>query len=101
MPQIKIVLTASAENNILQIRDFYREIPDIGKRAIDTVKGGLFRLVEFPNIGKPNPEDEGITRLLPIGFGGSGYLVKYRFIENENTIVILGIRAFKQAGFYE
>ena len=98
---MKIILTASAENNIIQIRDFYRELPEVGKRAIEAVKIGLFRLVDFPNIGKPNPEDDGITRLLPIGFGGSGYLVKYRYLEPENTIVILGIRAFKQAGFYE
>lgn len=98
---MRIILTASAEKNIAQIRDFYNEIPDVGKRAIETVKGGLFRLVDYPNIGKPNPEDDGVTRLLPIGFGGSGYLVKYRHLEIESTIVILGIRAFKQAGFYE
>ena len=98
---MKVILTTSAENNIVQIREFYRDIPKVGKRAIEAVKGGLFRLVDYPNIGKPNPEDDGVTRLLPIGFGGSGYLVKYRYLEIESIIVVLGIRAFKQAGFYE
>ena len=60
---MKVILTASAENNIIQIREFYRDIPDVGKRAIEAVKGGLFRLVDYPNIGKPNPEDDGVTRL--------------------------------------
>ena len=101
MSQVKIVFTESSQNNILQIRNFYIEIPEIGKRAIQTIKMGLLRLIEFPNLGKPNSEDGGETRLFPIGFGASGYLVKYRFIEVDNTIVILGIRAFKQAGFYE
>lgn len=101
MPQIKVIFTESAEKNILQVRDFYSEIPEVGMRAIQAIKTGLYRIADFPNIGRPNDEDGGETRLLFIGFGASGYVVKYRLIENEKCALILGVRSFKQAGFHE
>lgn len=101
MPQIKLVPTESSRRNLEDIRAFYDEVPEVGERAIQAIKSGLIRLIEFPNLGKPNNEDDGETRLLPIGFGASGYLVKYRYLEQQSIVVLLGIRAFKQAGFYE
>lgn len=100
MSQIVIIPTASAIQNIEQIRVFYSEIPDVGRRAIETISKSLRRLTTLPNIGKPNPEDDGATRLLSIDFGASGYVVKYRYLEAEQKILILGIRNFRQAGFY-
>lgn len=101
MPQITLVSTESAIRNIEQIRSFYSDIPDVGRRAIETISKNLLRLTHFPSIGKPNPEDQGITRLLLIEFGASGYVVKYRYLETEQKIVLLGIRNFRQLGFYE
>jgi plasmid stabilization system protein ParE len=100
MPQIVIIPTESAIQNIEQIRVFYIGIPDVGRRAIDAISQNLRRLASFPNIGKPNPEDDGATRLLSIEFGASGYVVKYRYLEDEGKILVLGIRNFRQAGFY-
>jgi len=101
MPQITLFSTESAIRNIEQIRDFYSDIPDVGRRAIETIGKNLLRLTQFPRIGKPNPEDQGTTRLLLIEFGASGYVVKYRYLETEHKIIILGIRNFRQSGFYE
>jgi plasmid stabilization system protein ParE len=100
MPQIVLIPTESAIKNIEQIRVFYSDIPDVGKRAIEAISKNLRRLTSLPNIGKPNPEDDGATRLLSIDFGASGYVVKYRYLETEQKILILGIRNFRQAGFY-
>lgn len=97
MPQI--IFADLAQADFVRIRDFYQDLPEVGRRALQTIKIGLLRLVEYPSIGKPNERDGGVTRLLPIGFGASGFMVKYYFDTSTQTILILGVRSFREAGF--
>lgn len=57
----------------------------------------LERLAEHPEVGRP-VEDLEHGRELIIPFGDSGYLMLYRYVENE-PVVVLAIRHQREAGY--
>ncbi len=89
MPQV--TYTQNALQNLVEIADFWRKTPDIGKRAIKEIEERVDTLEKFPNIGKPCPDDDGITRLLTVPFGSSGYVVRYLYEQNLDTVFLLGV----------
>ena len=99
MPQI--TYTQNALRNMGKIADFWRKNPEIGKRAMKEISERVATLENFPNIGKPCPDDDGKTRLLSVPFGSNGYLVRYLYDQNHDTVFLLAIRNFRQAGFTE
>lgn len=97
----QITYTQNALQNLGEIADFWRNTPDIGMRAIKEIQTRVKTLKNLPNIGKPCPDDDGKTRLLSVPFGSNGYLVRYLYDQNQDTVFLLAIRNFRQAGFTE
>lgn len=95
----RIIYTQNAFLNLKTIAAFWREEPKTGKRAIFKIKDTIKRLELLPQIGKPCDDDDGQTRLLSIRFGSSGYVVRYRYEQVNDTVVVLAIKNFRQAGF--
>ncbi len=60
--------------------------PAAAKRAVDSLIKVTRRLAEFPEIGRPwDLEME--FRELPVRFGARGYVVRYRYVDEEVIII--------------
>jgi toxin ParE1/3/4 len=60
--------------------------PDAAKRAIDTLIEATDILSEFPERGRPWGLDMNF-RELPVQFGARGYVIRYRYVDDEVIIV--------------
>lgn len=91
MPQV--TLSANALRNLDHLLEFLRpKNPAATRRAAQAIKKTLKLLADNPEIGRvieDMPED---YREVVIDFGKDGYLARYRFDLDENTVVILAIR---------
>lgn len=56
------------------------------RRAVDTLVEAAGGLKEFPEKGRPW-DLEPDFRVLPVRFGARGYVIRYRYIDNEVVIV--------------
>ncbi|MDO4223991.1 MAG: type II toxin-antitoxin system RelE/ParE family toxin [Acinetobacter sp.] len=99
MPQLKY--TREAISDLGRISDFMKKVsPDQLTDALQTIQNGLKRLTILPNIGKsvayetlPN------LRQLSINYGKSGYIALYVFDEENDEVVIVGIRHKRELEF--
>lgn len=60
--------------------------PKAAKRAIDALIEAAGDLKEFPEKGRPW-DLEPDFRELPVRFGARGYVIRYRYIDNEVIVV--------------
>ncbi len=60
--------------------------PTAAKRAIDILIEAADTLAEFPEKGRPR-DLEMDFRELPVRFGARGYVVRYRYVDDEVIIV--------------
>ncbi len=67
---------------------------DAAKRAIQVIREGLKVLAKQPEVGKPIEDMDPEYREWSIRFGGSGYVVLYRY--NGQVAVILSVRHQKE-----
>lgn len=87
----------SAVNDIVRLREFIAEQnPNAAKKAAQTIKKAVNKLIEFPNIGKP-VEDLPDYRDLHIKFGAAGYILRYRIYKND--LYIVHIRHYRELEF--
>ena len=70
---------------------------DAAKRAVGSIRTGIKVIELQPGIGRPITEMEPEYREWLIGFGASGYVVKYRL--DGDTAVVLAVRHQKEAGY--
>lgn len=97
MPQV--VFTANATANLVVLVNFLKEkSPEAAVRAVTRIRQGLNLLSQQPQIGTPVP-DHPHHRNLPIAFGASGYVARYRYEPGGKEVVVLAIRHARQAGF--
>ncbi|WP_421758838.1 type II toxin-antitoxin system RelE/ParE family toxin [Devosia sp.] len=95
MPQL--IWSQRARRDLSELYDFLQPHSDLaGRRALQTIREGVNLLLQFPEAGRP-VEDSLDVRELPIAFGASGYLVRYRFADD--VVVIAAIRHMRQAGY--
>lgn len=52
----QVIYTSNAINGLLEIADFWRKTPEVGKRAVGTITEKIKLLEQFPNIGKPDED---------------------------------------------
>lgn len=60
--------------------------PDAAKRAVNTLIDAAEKLAEFPEKGRPW-DLEMDFRELSVRFGARGYVIRYRFVDDEAIIV--------------
>ncbi|MFM9912037.1 MAG: type II toxin-antitoxin system RelE/ParE family toxin [Methylophilaceae bacterium] len=63
----------------------------------DIIQDGVMLLARHPEVGRPTTERN--VRELVISRGNTGYIALYEFIEARNTVVILGLRHQREAGY--
>jgi plasmid stabilization system protein ParE len=66
-------------------------------RAAEPIERQLQMLVAHPETGRPHAELPELRELL-IPFADTGYIALYRYIEAEETAVMLAFRHQKEAG---
>lgn len=96
MPQVR--LTEQARADLVRLREFLRtRNPPAARRMGQLLSAALERLAEHPEVGRP-VEDLEHGRELIIPFGDSGYLMLYRYVEDE-PVLVLAIRHQREAGY--
>jgi len=63
----------------------------------EIIQDGIMLLARHPEIGRPSTDRN--IRELVISRGNTGYIALYEFIESADTIVILGLRHQREAGY--
>lgn len=95
----RVILTAHAVRGLERCRRLLAEKnPRAAQRAAAAIKTALLRLEDFPEIGRPYPEEPDWRELL-IEFGDSGYIALYRYAAGEGTVFVLAVRHQKEAGY--
>ena len=95
----RVVVTAGAGRGLERCRRFLA-----GKNRNASLRAGQaierqFTLLEtHPNIGRPVPDQLELRELI-IGFGDSGYVALYRYVQAEDTVYILAFRHQREAGY--
>jgi plasmid stabilization system protein ParE len=70
---------------------------DSALAAADVIQDGVMLLARHPEVGRPTTDRN--IRELVISRGNSGYIALYEFIEARDTVVILGLRHQREAGY--
>ena len=70
---------------------------DAARRAVKAIRGGITILARQPRVGRPIEDMPSEFRDWLIGFGDSGYVVRYRM--DRDTVTILAVRHQKEVGF--
>lgn len=95
----RLIITATAVRGLERCRRFLAEKnPLAAQRAAAAIKKSLLLLKDFPEMGRPYPEEVDWRELI-IEFGDSGYVALYRYNPAENTVLILAVRHQKEAGY--
>lgn len=93
----KLVWLESAVNDVVRLREFIvKENSDAAKRAAQTIKDAVRRLIETPHMGKP-VQDLTKYRDLLARFGAGGYVIRYRV--HLDTIYIVHVRHYREIDF--
>jgi plasmid stabilization system protein ParE len=88
MPSLKWSKEAAAD--IQRLYRFLVDVnPDAAKRAATTIKDGIKKLRQFPEIGRPVESEPSEFRDWLIPFGGGGYVARYHFDGKIVTIVLV------------
>lgn len=96
MPQVRYA--PGAIRDLQRLREFlHPKNPVAAKRAGETIVKGVRILGHQPKIGRRIEDMPDEYREWPIGFGDSGYLVRYRI--NGDAVIILAVRHQKEAGY--
>lgn len=96
----RVIVTSGAARGLERCRRFLAEKnPRAAQRAAGAIKKGFGLLADFPEIGRPHPEEPGLRELI-IGFGDSGYVALYRHESEQDRVLVLAIRHQKEAGYY-
>jgi plasmid stabilization system protein ParE len=95
----RVILTQGAVRGLERCRRFLAEkSPPAAQRAADAIKKALRGLADFPEIGRPFPEEPDCRELI-IPFGDSGYIALYRYEAIEDAVFVLAVRHQKEAGY--
>jgi plasmid stabilization system protein ParE len=88
-------------NALEDIRRLHRLLhgknPDAANRAAAALRLGARSLAEHPEIGRPMTEMPSEFREWPVPFGGSSYLIFYRY--DGRKVAILAVRHGHEAGY--
>lgn len=96
MPQL--IWSPSA---LLDVQRLYRFLAaknsDAAKRAVKAIREGVKIIANQPGTGRPAEDMEPQYREWLVDFGGSGYIVLYRY--DGQAAMIVAVRHQKEAGY--
>lgn len=96
MSQVKFA--PAAIRDLQRLQNFLRpKSPDAARRASNAIRQGINVLFAHPHLGRIVDDLPEEFREWLIEFGGSGYVARYRI--DEDGIVVLAIRHFREVGF--
>jgi plasmid stabilization system protein ParE len=94
-----VIVTAGAAAGLERCRLFLADKnPRVARRAADAIKKAFALLEDFPEIGRPSPQEPAWRELL-IAFGDSGYVALYRHDPKEDAVFVLAFRHQREAGY--
>lgn len=95
-----LIYTLNAQRNLVKLRAFIAQHnPLAARRAARAILQGGGWLKQHPQLGRPVEDMPPEFRDLIIPFGDRGYVMRYRYVEAENTGYVLAIRQQREAGF--
>ena len=95
----RVIITPGAASGLNRCRLFLaQKSPLAARRAADAIKKAFAWLADFPEMGRPYPQEPGWREPL-IAFGDSGYVALYHYDANEDTVFILAFRHQREAGY--
>lgn len=93
-----LVWTPAALQDVRRLHDFLANTnADAARRAVAAIRRGVRVLQDQPGLGRRYPDRPREFREWLIPFGRAGYLLLYRFDEDE--VVILAVRHMREAGY--
>jgi plasmid stabilization system protein ParE len=95
MPQVK--LARPALQDLKRLRAFLAtKNPNAARRAAKAIITAIQALGFQPLIGRPTDDMDSTFRELPIKFGATGYVARYRY--EGDVVTVLAIRHQREAG---
>jgi len=92
-----LVYAAGALNDLQAIHDSLEaDDPTLAAHSIRSIREALNALIERPMLGRP--AEDGM-RERTISRGRTGYVALYRFLELDDTVLVLAIRHRTEAGY--
>lgn len=99
MPSVRVTYTPGAIRDLQRLRDFLlTKNPAAANRAADAILQSVKLLGHQPHMGRPVDSMSDEYHDWVIDFGGSGYVVRYRY-DSSKLVSVLAIRHQKEAGF--
>jgi len=90
--------------SLLDVQRLYRFLApkniDAARRAANAIRSGVQILTHQPRMGRRVPDMPGEFRDWLISFGNSGYVVRYRWDDARDEIVILAVRHQREVDFH-
>ena len=103
MPPVKsfdLEFSRQAQNDLLRFYRFYADqnLPDVGRRALTTIRSSLNRLTAMPLSGRPANET-GLREWL-VAFGKGGYVVLYYADTKRKCVEILKMKSQAELDYH-
>lgn len=100
----KITLHTRVVARLHEIEDFYLSIDDnIAQRALEIIFRWFEKISQNPRIGRPQlsfPDMERAElREAIVPFGQTGFVVLYRYIRDQDEVIVLALRHQRERGF--
>ncbi len=95
----RIEVTSRALENLERLFDFIAtEAPERAREQVQSVRRAFELLVDHPLLGRPAEDGR---RELVLSRGRYGYVAKYRWLPEEEVVLILAVRHQREAGYTE
>lgn len=92
----QVIYTRSAFDDLLGIEQTLADDPTLAANSVRLIRAALGQLAERPLLGRA--AEDGL-RELAISRGRTGYVALFRFLELDDTVLVLAIRHRRAAGY--
>ena len=93
----QVVLSRQVRHDFTRIVEHLEEhAPESSPERISAIIAAIDVLETSPRIGRP--VEQGMRELV-IGSGHAGYVALYRYVPEEDVVLILAVRAQREAGY--
>lgn len=93
----EVVYSRHAFADLERLADFlFKEAPNAAVAAIEVIRDGMEILERHPFVGRPC---EAGLRELRISYGKSGYVALYSYEHEQDVVLVLAIRHYRESGY--